>query len=136
MTRREKPVATPRLTREGWVPACPDRRVGSGMLIPKPEPSGLPNAREVPPCLLGQLGPAERIALREIAETGDIQQYNGKTYIVAAISSMTLGTLSAFETELDEHELLLDQDAGVIKEDRERDHDDEPDHDNEFDDHF
>ena len=67
MTRREKPVATPRLMREGWVPACPDRRVSSGMLIPRPEPTGRPMPREVPALYVADIGPAERVALREIA---------------------------------------------------------------------
>ncbi len=65
----------------------------------------------------------ETFALREIAATGDILLHDGKTYIVAAISPMTMDTLSAFETEMDEHELRLDHDAGVIVEDREPDHD-------------
>ena len=86
MDNRNTTMPLPRLAREGWVPACPARRVRTGMLIPKPEPRGLPNAREVPPCLLGELGPAERVALREIAATGDILLHGGKTYIVAAIS--------------------------------------------------
>ena len=94
------------------------------MLIPKPEPSGLPNAREVPPCLLGELGPAERVALREIAATGDILLHGGKTYIVAAISAATLATLSAFEVEFDDLQLHMPASDGLIEEDREPDHDD------------
>ncbi len=108
MTRRPKPL--PRLSREGWEPAGPDRRVRSGMLIPKPEARDWPNAREVPPYLLGSLGPAERVALREIAATGDIMHYGDKTYIVAAITPMTLDTLSAFEVEADDLDLAYAHD--------------------------
>ena len=126
--------ALPRLSREGFVPAGRAGRRRSApadMLCPKPEDRRYIRSEtaEVPAMLLGHLGPAERIALREIAETGDIMQYGDKTYIVAAISATTLGTLAAFETELDEHELRLDHDEGVINEDREADHDDEPEHD-------
>ena len=125
--------ALPRLSREGFVPAGPARRPRSAaaMLCPKPEDRRYLRSEtaEVPAMLLGQIGPAERVALREITETGDIQHFNGKVYIIAAISKMTLNTLCAFETELDEHELRLDHDAGVINEDREPDHDDEPEHD-------
>ena len=102
--------ALPRLSREGFVPAGrPGRRrsAPADMLCPKPEDRRYIRSEtaEVPAMMLYQLGPAARIALREIAATGDIMQYGDKTYIVAAISAMTMDTLSAFETELDEHEL-------------------------------
>ena len=124
--------ALPRLSREGFVPAGPAKPVRSGMLIPKPEDRRYRRSTmvEVPRMLLDQLGPAERVALREIAATSDILQYDGKVYVVAAVSAMTLDTLSAFEIELDDHEQLHDRDDGLIGEDR------EPDHDNEFDAHF
>ncbi len=60
------------------------------MLIAKPELEGLPDVREIPAYLLGSLGPAERVALREIAATGDILHHGDQTYIVAAISRTTL----------------------------------------------
>ncbi len=121
MTRRPKPL--PRLSREGWEPAGPDRRVRSGMLIPKPEARDWPNAREVPPYLLGYLGPAERVALREIAATGDVLHHGGKTYLVAAVSAMTLDTLSQFEVDAADLDLIYAHD-GLIEEDREPDNDD------------
>ncbi len=122
MTRRSTALL-PRLSRAGFKPVGPGRRVRSGMMLPKPDDRRYYQSAtvEVPAMLLGQLGPAERVALREIAETGDILQRDGKTYIVAAISAMTLDTLSAFEVDLDDHELLLDHDEGVIQEDREPD---------------
>ena len=121
---KRAPKALPRLSREGFVPAGPYRRVSTGMLIPKPEPKDWPNAREVPPYLLDLISPAERVALREIAATGDILLHDGKTYIVAAISPMTMDTLSAFEVEADDLELHYLSDDGLIEEDREPDHDD------------
>ena len=79
--------ALPRLSREGFVPAGPARRVraaSAAMLIPKPDDRRYIRSEtaEVPATLLGQLGPAERVALREITETGDIQHFNGKVYIM------------------------------------------------------
>ena len=61
--------------------------------------------------------------MREIAATGDIMHYGDKTYIVAAISPMTLDTLSAFEVEAADLDLTYAYD-GLIEEDRDPDHDD------------
>ncbi len=43
--------------------------------------------------------PRERRVLREICETGDLIQRNGHTYLVACVSSYTVDTLAAFESE-------------------------------------
>ena len=81
MFRRTEP-APPRLAREGWIPAGPDKRVNKrAMLIPK---TGLTNATI--PTLMDfseVICPAERRALREIIETGEVVGENGHIYLVA-----------------------------------------------------
>ncbi len=93
MHRRTEP-ATPRLAREGWIPAGPDKRVTKRhMLIPK---TGLTNATI--PRLVDfseVICPPERRALREIVETAEVVRENGHTYLVARVSSATLAALPA-----------------------------------------
>ena len=54
--------------------------------------------------LAGKLGPAERRALREIVQTGDLINENGKTYLVAPVSSETIDALAVFEAEGEDRE--------------------------------
>ena len=49
------------------------------------------------PWLAGVLGPAERRALREIAQAGDLAEVAGKTYLVAPVSPATIDAMAAFE---------------------------------------
>ena len=88
--------ALPRIAREGWVPAGPDKRVNKrAMLIPK---TGQPSDY-LPTIMDFSDAPRERRVLREICETGDLIQRNGQTYLVARVSSYTVDTLAAFESE-------------------------------------
>ncbi len=68
---RRTESAAPRLAREGWVPAAPEKRVNKrAMLIPK---TGLTNATI--PRLMDfseVICPPERRALREIIETAEV----------------------------------------------------------------
>ncbi len=89
-------TALPRIAREGWVPAGPEKRVNKcAMLIPK---TGQPTDY-LPTIMDFSDAPRERRALREICETGDLIQRNGHTYLVACVSSYTVDTLAAFESE-------------------------------------
>ncbi len=137
MRRTELPQ--PRLAREGFVPAGPEKRVNKRhMLIPK---TGRPEDHI--PTLMGYseiLCPAERRALREIVETAEVVRENGHTYLVARVSAATLDSLATFETSRadledggdDEPSLLgnnlLAIDAEEDTSDDEPDHDDEPDY--------
>ena len=114
MTRR--PKALPRLSREGWEPAGPARRVRSrsGMLCPKPEPRDEPDNVVVPRWAVGEIAPDERIALAEIAATGDVVQLDGTTYIVAPISPRTMDALAAFEADLVDREPEPDDSDGSL----------------------
>ena len=113
MNRRTEP-ATPRLAREGWIPAGPEKRVNKrAMLIPK---TGLTNATI--PRLLDfseVLCPPERRALREIVETGEVVRENGHTYLVARVSAATLDSLATFETGRED--LEEEPDAEQVNED-------------------
>ena len=95
MSRTESPL--PRLAREGWVPAGPEKRVNKRhMLIPK---TGCPEDHI--PTLMDfseVLCPPERRALREIVETAEVVRENGHVYLVARVSSATLDSLATFET--------------------------------------
>ncbi len=89
-------TAPPRLAREGWVPAGPDKRVNKrAMLIPK---TGNPSDY-LPTIMDFSDAPQERRVLREICETGDLIRENGHTYLVARVSSYTVDSLAAFESE-------------------------------------
>ena len=95
MRRTESPQ--PRLAREGFVPAGPEKRVHKRhMLIPK---TGCPEDHI--PTLMDfseVLCPPERRALREIVETAEVVRENGHVYLVARVSSATLDSLATFET--------------------------------------
>lgn len=74
----------------------------SGQRIPKPK-----RRQEFIPAmsdselgfLTGQLGPADRKALREICEQGSVYMCDGRRYIVAPLSDDALDALAAFEAE-------------------------------------
>ncbi len=131
--------APPRLAREGFVPAGPDKRVNKrAMLIPK---TGLTNATI--PTLMDfseAICPPERRALREIVETAEVVRQNGHVYLTARVSSVTLDSLATFETsraDLEEggdDEPSLGGNNGISGIDAEDDKADlEPDHDDEYD---
>ena len=149
--RLDLPAGAPNVMRRGFAPATPQGRTDRrNMLIPKPRERSefipaLP-PRELS-WLAGNLGPAERRALREIAETGDLVKENGHTYLVARVSSPTIDALAAFEAEGEGREIEdldepgTDNEASLAdigcqgsacSEDRELDTSDfEPDHDEE-----
>ncbi len=113
MYRRTEPTP-PRLAREGFVPAGPDKRVNKrAMLIPK---TGLTNAT-IPRLVdfSDVICPAERRALREIIETAEVVQENGHTYLVARVSAATLDSLATFETSRED--LEEEPDAEKVDED-------------------
>ncbi len=56
------------------------------------------------PRLAGELGPAERRAMREIVERGDLAEVNGQAYLVAPVSAPTIDALAAFEAEGEDRE--------------------------------
>ncbi len=101
MRRTESPP--PRLAREGWIPAGPEKRITKRhMLIPK---TGDPT--EHIPRLFDfseVLCPPERRALREIVETAEVVRENGHVYLVARVSSATLDSLATFETSREDLE--------------------------------
>ena len=77
------------------------------MLIPRPR-----RRRQYLPALVegtlswlaGKLGPSDRRALREIAETGDIVKRGERTYLIARVSSATVAALAVFEAEGEDRE--------------------------------
>ncbi len=101
-------TAHPRIAREGFVPAGPAKRVGKcDMLAPKttPRPEFVPALPEHALIwLAGELGPAERRAMREIVERGDLAEVNGEQFIVAPVSAATIDALAAFEAEGEDRE--------------------------------
>ena len=101
-------TALPRLAREGFVPAGPEKRVNKrAMLIPKtsPRPEFIPALPEhALSWLAGKLGPAERKAMREIAQGGDLADVEGRVYLVARVSPTTIDALAAFEAEGEDRE--------------------------------
>ena len=103
--RRE--TALPRISREGWVPAGPEKRVSKrAMLIPK---TGFTNA--IIPTLMDfseVLCPAERRALREIIETAEVVREGDHLYLVARVSAATLDSLATFETSREDLEVEPD----------------------------
>ena len=96
-------TALPRIAREGWIPAGPNKRVNKrAMLIPK---TGDPT--EHIPRLFDfseVICPAERRALREIVETAEVVRQNGHVYLTARVSAATLDTLATFETSREDLE--------------------------------
>ncbi len=88
---------------EHVVPAGPEKRVCKrAMLIPKTghvadHITTLMDFSEV-------ICPAERRALREIIETGEVVRENGRVYLVARVSADTLDSLATFETSREDME--------------------------------
>ena len=80
MNKRRRPF--PRLMREGFVPApAPKGKRRQDMLIPKsqPRPEFVPALPEAAlSWLAATLGSAERRALREIVQAGDLAEVEGK----------------------------------------------------------
>ncbi len=95
--------ALPRISREGWVPAGPDKRVNKrAMLIPK---MGDPY-RHVPTLMdfSEAICPPERRALREIVETAEVVREGDHLYLLARVSAATLDSLATFETSREDLE--------------------------------
>ncbi len=121
--------APPRLSREGWVPAGPDKRVNKrAMLIPKmgDVTAHIPTLMDFSDVIC----PPERRALREIIETAEVVREGDHLYLVARVSAATLDSLATFETSRED--LEEGADAEQVNEDRD-DSDLEPDHDEEYD---
>lgn len=74
------------------------RPAAAAMARPKDAWLARQPAPALPPCL-ADLSPAERRAMRAIAEGADLYTVNGRTYIVAAVDPETVDTLAAFEAE-------------------------------------
>ncbi len=106
MNRQLQLRALPRLSREGFVPAGPTRRVRSGMLIPKPASDDDTGIKLQ--CL--PITATERRALQEIVETADLVTDEPFTYLVARVSNPTLDVLATFEVERADRE--MDHDEG------------------------
>ena len=106
--------APPRISREGWVPAAPEKRVNKrAMLIPKTgNPSDhLPTLMDFSEAIC----PPERRALREIIETAEVVREGGHLYLVARVSAATLDSLATFETSRED--LEVEPDAEQVNED-------------------
>ncbi len=107
-------TALPRISREGWVPAGPEKRVTKRhMLIPK---TGLTNATI--PRLVDfseVICPPERRALREIIETAEVVREGDHLYLLARVSAATLDSLATFETSRED--LEEEPDAEQVNED-------------------
>ncbi len=130
--------ALPRIAREGWVPAGPDKRVNKrAMLIPKTGDvtAHIPTLMDFSEVIC----PPERRALREIVETAEVVREGDHLYLLARVSAATLDSLATFETsreDLEEHDEPSigagyagsnEVDAELDTSDYEPDHDMEPD---------
>ena len=107
-------TAPPRLARQGWVPAAPEKRVNKrAMLIPKTGQYSdhLPTLMDFSEAIC----PPERRALREIVETAEVVREGGHLYLVARVSAATLDSLATFETSRED--LELEPDAEQVNED-------------------
>ncbi len=104
----------PRLSREGFMPAAPEKRVNKrAMLIPT---KGLTNATI--PVLMDfseVICPIERRALREIVETAEVVKDGDHLVLVARVSAATLDSLATFETSRED--LEEEPDAEQVNED-------------------
>ncbi len=104
MYRRTATVA-PRLAREGWVPAGPDKRVNKrAMLIPKTGDvtTHIPTLLDFSEVIC----PPERRALREIVETAEVVREGDHLYLLARVSSATdaqYGTSTAGDRHPPDH---------------------------------
>ncbi len=107
-------TALPRIAREGFVPAGPEKRITKRhMLIPK---TGHPSDHI--PTLMDfseAICPPERRALREIIETAEVVRENDHIYLVARVSAATLDSLATFETSRED--LEVDVDHELVNED-------------------
>ncbi len=130
--------APPRLAREGWTHAGPEKRPNRrNMLLPKTgrRSDYIPVLKDYSEILC----PPERRALREIVETAEVVRENDHVILVARVSAATLDSLATFETLREDKEDGGDHEPsigtyGVSGADVELDtSDDEPDHDNEYD---
>jgi len=129
----------PRLAREGFVPAGPEKRTNRhSMLLPKTgrRSDHIPKLMDYSEILC----PPERRALREIVETAEVVREKDHVILVARVSSATLDSLATFETSREDledggdHEPSIGSGNGYLHNDVELDtSDDEPDHDNEYD---
>ncbi len=102
--RRE--TAPPRIAREGWVPAGPEKRVNKrAMLIPKTGDvtAHIPTLMDFSEVIC----PPERRALREIVETAEVVRDGDHLVLVARVSAATLDSLATFETSRED----LEEDA-------------------------
>ena len=112
MRRTESPP--PRLAREGFVPAGPEKRVHKRhMLIPKTGhvTDDIPRLMDFSEVIC----PAERRALREIVETAEVVREGDHLYLVARVSAATLDSLATFETSRED--LEVEPDAEQVDED-------------------
>ncbi len=132
--------ALPRLTREGFVAARASRDARRrDMLAPKttPRPESIPALPEHTLIwLAGELGPAERRAMREIVETAEVVREKDHVILVARVSAATMDSLASFETSREDLEDGTDhepEESDESHDGREPSTDDEPDHDNEYD---
>ena len=138
MYRRTESVP-PRLAREGFTPAGPEKRTNKrSMLLPKKghRSDHIPKLIDYSEILC----PPERRALREIVETAEVVRENDHVILVARVSAATLDSLASFETSRDDledggdHEPSVGGGFGLYKVDAELDNSDlEPEHDNEYD---
>ena len=100
-------TALPRISREGWVPAAPEKRVNKrAMLIPKTGhvTDDIPRLMDFSEVLC----PAERRALREIIETAEVVREGDHLYLLARVSAATLDSLATFETSREDLEVEPD----------------------------
>ncbi len=135
---RRNVTVPPRLAREGWTHAGPEKRTNRrSMLLPKTgrRSDHIPKLMDYSEILC----PPERRALREIVETAEVVREKDHVILVARVSSATLDSLATFETSREDLEDGGDHEPsigtyGVDGADVELDtSDDEPDHDNEYD---
>ena len=101
-------TALPRIAREGWVPAAPEKRVSKrAMLIPKTGhvTDDIPRLMDFSEVIC----PAERRALREIVETAEVVREGDHLYLVARVSAATLDSLATFETSREDLENDCDE---------------------------
>lgn len=64
--------------------------------------------------LAGNLGPAERLAMREIVERGDLIHVDGQTYLVAPVTSRCIDALAMFEAESGDREHGADDEPSIL----------------------
>ncbi len=107
-------TALPRISREGWIPAGPEKRVNKrAMLIPKTGDvtAHIPTLMDFSEVIC----PPERRALREIVETAEVVREGDHLYLLARVSSATLDSLATFETSRED--LEEEPDAEQVNED-------------------